>query len=287
MYRVSRFVGILCLAGTAATVGLSALGPHRASAAVRCGQSPLAGANPTSVAAGAWVVDLRSGCEWGWNRADRQFAEASVSKVALMGMALQKVAGGEWDLGDVDATIQAMITQSDNDATTRLWNMLGGRPAVMAFHAELGMDQTSVGWGFGTTTSSARDVARMTAAVIGPDSILPADLRDYARNQMLSVIAEQAFGATAGAPAGWAVAVKNGWWQNRPQDRGYVGHWRVNSTGLAFDTFGQPRWIITVMGDNWSTFEDGVQQIEQLSQSAHANLAARSAKPKLLAAPRR
>lgn len=279
MHRFSSIVVRLFLVGAAGSAGLIAAHPTPTSAATACGTNPFAAvASHPAESAGAWVIDLRSGCEWGWNASDHLFPQASVSKVSLMALALQRVASGEWTMASVDRTIDAMITRSENDAAIRLWNRLGGQPEVAAFHADLGLDQTRIAGSFGASTSSPRDLARLTTTVLGSNSILPRDLRDYARDKMGAVIAEQAFGVTAGAPVGWHVAVKNGWWQIRPKDSGHAWHWRVNSTGMVFDASGRPRWVLAVMGNDWASMEAGVDRIEAISTTVYAKLASRATK---------
>lgn len=279
MHRFSHIVLRLFLVGAAGSAGLLAARTTSASAATACGTSPFAtvAADPAE-SAGAWVIDLRSGCEWGWNGSDHLFAEASVSKVSLMAMALQRVGSGIFTMTSVDRTIDAMITRSDNDAAVRLWNRLGGQAAVAGFHADLGLNETHIAGSFGASTTSPRDLAHLTAAVLGPASILPRDMRDYARDKMRSVIDEQAFGVTAGAPVGWRVAVKNGWWQIRPQDSGNAWHWRVNSTGMAFDPTGKPRWVLAVMGNEWDTMDTGVERIEAIATAVYGKLSNRTSR---------
>ncbi|HJN93593.1 MAG TPA: hypothetical protein QGF05_12835 [Dehalococcoidia bacterium] len=71
-------------------------------------------------------------------------------------------------------------------------------------------------------------------------------------------------------PAGWTVALKNGWF---PVDAG----WRVHSAGIVRDGRDVPRFVIVILSSEQPEFEYGVQGIEAISRAVYAGLAQREA----------
>ena len=111
-----------------------------------CGDSPFAAAGaPRQPSSGAWAIDLRSGCEWGWGQTDRRYPMASTAKVAVLSVALDRVATGALDAAAVDALARPMIERSDNAAATELWRLVGGSAAVDAHLRSLGLRQSRRG----------------------------------------------------------------------------------------------------------------------------------------------
>ncbi len=72
----------------------------------------------------------------------------------------------------------------------------------------------------------------------------------------------QAWGVSAGAPAGVAMAVKNGWVE-------WDGSWLIHSTGYArmFDT--GPLYVIVVLTQGLHSLKDGVELIESIATPIH------------------
>jgi hypothetical protein len=131
--------------------------------------------------------------------------------------------------------LHSMITQSDNDAATALWNEVGGSPAVIAMMRSLGATNTSPypsspnAWGFTLSTSHdlAVVLAQLASGVLGPSGT------NAIITQMHQVIASQSWGIGAALPGS---AVKNGWYPD-------PGDWRVNCLGI----IGGTRYALAVM----------------------------------------
>jgi beta-lactamase class A len=238
-----------------------------------CGSSPLAATAPPQAPGGAWVIDLRTGCEWGWGRTDRQYAMASTAKVAVLGAALAAIDAGRLDATTVDTYARPMIEHSDNDATVVLWRLLGGSAGVAAYLRGLGLRSFTPWPSFGGYAMSPHDLAWLVNRVAGPASTLSAGLRDYARSEMRSVERSQRFGASAGVPAGWPVALKDGWYLIRPVDHGVAGRWRVSSAGIVSSPNGRARYVFSAMGDEWPSMAAGVTEIERASRAVAGALA--------------
>ena len=90
---------------------------------------------------------------------------------------------------------------------------------------------------------------------------------------MSSIDPAQAWGVSAGAPAGASVFLKNGWLFNDGTSWGPGGLWRVNSIGMVQLANGR-QYTIAVYGNEWSTMGAGVAAIEWLSRHVASVLAA-------------
>jgi beta-lactamase class A len=235
------------------------------------------GANHFSVG----VEDRTTGCVYEFGDPGGQFPLASVAKVLIMAGTLEVVQGGVRSLASVDGLLTRMIRVSDNAAATSLWDQLGGAPAVNSVAARWGLNATvaNATRGFGGTLSTAADQHRLVTEVVGgdPSPLTDAALRSHARALMTSVDPAQAWGVSAGVPAGWTVALKNGWYATQPGDIGPAGRWRVNSVGLVWDQTGVERWAIAVLGNTWPDFATGIAAIEAIAAQVATVLSAPAA----------
>jgi hypothetical protein len=154
---------------------------------------------------------------------------ASIVKVEILAMVQQY-----W--GSVDAIpedqrehLQLMITESDNDSATTLYNYLGGVAALEAAHERYGLQNTTVDaqgrWGVGW--SSAPDQLILTDLNLY-EGVLSAEQVDLGRELMGAVVEEQAWGVSAAAKKDETVWLKNGWDVESQLD----GLWVVNSIGV-------------------------------------------------------
>jgi hypothetical protein len=159
----------------------------------------------------ATVVTVRSGAD------ERPTRTASIVKLLV----LRAVAARGTPSSTTRALAQAMITRSDNDATTRLWRAAGGNRAIAGQVAELELTRTTQipalaqrwdGWQT-TAADQVRLLARLQTGTDAGDR--------WARALMAEVVPAQAWGV--GAVPG-AVGVKNGWLPVK-------GRWIINSDG--------------------------------------------------------
>jgi hypothetical protein len=195
----------------------------------------------------------------------RQFASASIVKAIILA-ALSRwhqetgTPLSSWE--NHEATL--MITQSDNDAATDLWDEAG--LSRLQHFLDLGeMDQTRLGddgyWGL--TQVTGHDEMLLLKLLTRPNSVLTAASRAYQLGLMARVIASQRWGTPAGAPAGVGVHVKNGW---LPESSG----WHVNSIG-AFTGKGR-NYLIAVLTDDNPTEQYGIDTIEAVARVVHRDL---------------
>jgi beta-lactamase class A len=217
----------------------------------------------------------------------QHFDSASIVKAIIMAALLRwhqetNTPLSSWEKSE--ATL--MITQSDNDAATDLWDELG-MDNLQHFLNLAGMGETQLGqdgeWGL--TQVTAHDEMLLLELLTAPNSVLDASSRSYQLGLMAQVTNWEAWGVTAGTPSGVAWHVKNGW---LPDATG----WHINSIG----TFSGPgeNYMIAVLSDNTDMNDDeqyGINTIEDVARLVQADLnnatlTGSTASASLAAAPR-
>jgi beta-lactamase class A len=169
--------------------------------------------------------DLTCKLRWSWH-----FDAASVIKVTIISALLLKV-GGPAHLTTKQRNLAwNMITESDNDAATALWNDVGGVPGMQAFLNKAKMRHTELSYAWGLTLITAQDELTLLNLLTTPGKVLSAKSREYVLWLMAHVIAAERWGVPAGAPAGVTVHVKNGWLPYPDTDPN-AEDWHINSIG--------------------------------------------------------
>jgi hypothetical protein len=196
---------------------------------------------------------------------DRHFASASIVKAIILAALLrwhQELGTPLSSWEEHEATL--MITQSDNDAATDLWNEVGVS-RLQHFLDLAEMNQTQLGddgyWGL--TQVTAHDEMLLLKLLTRPNSVLTAASRAYQLGLMARVISSQRWGTPAGAPGDVTVHVKNGW---LPDGSG----WHVNSIG-AF-TGRDTNYLIAVLTDDNAAEQEGIDTIEAVARVVHRDL---------------
>ncbi|MYZ38582.1 MULTISPECIES: serine hydrolase [unclassified Streptomyces] len=201
-------------------------------------------------------------------RATQKFDSASVVKVTVLATLLwdAKKANRYLTQREVDLTT-AMITKSDNAATSTLWKQLG-LTKVKGFLKAAGMTQTTPGanGSWGLTQITARDEQQLLTLVTAKNTVLSDNARSYILDRMRRVVSSQRWGVPAGAPASATVQLKNGWLQRSTHG------WRVHSIG-AFTGKGN-NYLITVLTHDNKTMNDGINTIQAVARAVHKDLAA-------------
>jgi len=180
------------------------------------------------------VYDLTTGREWSLGSGTAQ-AEASIVKVDILETLLSQRPGGL--TADDQSLAQQMIEDSDNDAATSLWDLVGGSTGIGAFNTRAGLTQTAPSlcvvcsgfpWpGWGLTTTTPVDQIVLLRQLVESGGPLTASERRYALSLMENVTQDQQWGVSSGVPAGVTVALKNGW---LPLDAAN-DNWQINSIG--------------------------------------------------------
>jgi beta-lactamase class A len=208
----------------------------------------------------------RLGC---WLHSSWHFDSASVVKVTILGALLRKALDHHRYLTDTEAALAtAMITRSDNDAATALWDGLG-RSYLEHFLRLARMRHTVLGPGgyWGLTQITAHDEMRLLRLLITRNPVLDRPSRHYALGLMAQVIPSQRWGVPAGAPARLGVHVKNGWLPLPAHG------WRVHSIGCFT---GRGGYSIVVLTQDNPTMAYGIRTIEVLAAAIHRDLNSRN-----------
>ncbi|MFG2653820.1 serine hydrolase [Streptomyces sp. NPDC048425] len=199
-------------------------------------------------------------------RATSSYDSASVVKVTVLATLLWDAKKTNRYLTTREANLAtAMITKSDNAATTSLWKQLG-TTKVKGFLKAAGMTRTVPGSGgyWGLTQINVQDEQKLLSLVTAKNSVLSDNSRAYILKLMGKVVSSQRWGTPAGAPSSVAVHVKNGWLQ-----RSTYG-WRVHSIG-AFQGGGHD-YTISVLTHGNSTMSYGVDTIQAVARAIHRDL---------------
>ncbi|MEU6093408.1 serine hydrolase [Streptomyces sp. NPDC047079] len=278
-HRMSRRARVLC-----ASLGAGILIPFAAAATPAAAAAPtvsctsgktglaaklqkditaaLAGRRGT-VAVGLYDRSTNTTCSL---RATSAYDSASVVKVTVLATLLWDAKKHNRYLTDRENTLAtAMITKSDNNATSTLWRQLG-LTKIKGFLTAAGMTQTKPGangyWGL--TQITVQDEQKLLKLITAKNSVLSDNSRAYILKLMGKVVSSQRWGTPAGAPSGVSVHVKNGWLQRATHG------WRVHSVGT-FNGAGHD-YMITVLTQDNSTMDYGVTTIQNVARAIHRDL---------------
>ncbi|MGC0331837.1 hypothetical protein RKD23_004827 [Streptomyces sp. SAI-170] len=199
-----------------------------------------------------------------------RYDSASVVKVTVLAALLYDTQLQGRGLTDREMSLaRKMITVSDNDATTALWNQLGVTK-IKRFLAAANMTHTVPGpygtWGI--TQISVTDEQKLLKMLTASSStVLSPARRAYALKLMREVVSSQRWGTPYGAPSTVTKAVKNGWLQRSTDHR-----WRVHSIG-AFKGNGHDYFIsVLTLNNTGSTWQYGINTIQNISKVVHRDL---------------
>ncbi|MEV7975065.1 serine hydrolase [Streptomyces sp. NPDC086519] len=201
-------------------------------------------------------------------RSTTHYDSASTVKVTVLATLLWDAKKHNRYLTTTEQSLaKAMITRSDNAATSTLWKQLG-LTKIKGFLTAAGMTQTTPGannyWGL--TQIDVHDEQKLLALVTAKNTVLSDNSRAYILKLMGQVISSQRWGTPYGAPSGVSVHVKNGWLQRATHG------WRVHSLGTF--TGGGHDYQMTVLTQDNSTMSYGINTIQAVAKVIHKDLAA-------------
>ncbi|MFB7504568.1 serine hydrolase [Streptomyces broussonetiae] len=199
-------------------------------------------------------------------RATSAYDSASTVKVTVLATLLWDAKKHNRYLTSTEQSLAtAMITQSDNDATSTLWKQLG-MTKIKGFLTAAGMTKTVPGTGgyWGLTQENVTDEQKLLGLVTAKNSVLSDNSRAYILKLMGQVIPSQRWGTPAGAPSTVSAHVKNGWLQRATHG------WRVHSLGT-FNGAGHDYMMSVLTQDN-STMDYGVTTIQNVAKVIHKDL---------------
>jgi hypothetical protein len=213
------------------------------------------------------VYDRVTGVSCAYN-GSKHFDSASIVKAIIMAALLRwhQQTGTPLSAWEKSEAAQ-MITQSDNDAATDLWDEVG-MSNLQRFLNLAGMGETELGqdgqWGL--TQVTAHDELLLLKLLTAPNSVLDASSRSYQLGLMSQVTSWESWGVTAGTPSGVTWHVKNGW---LPDAAG----WHINSIGT-FTGHGK-NYMIAVLSDNTDMNDNeqyGINTIEDVARLLQRDL---------------
>jgi hypothetical protein len=230
----------------------------------RLSDSALSFARSRPAILGVAVVVPGNGAIYTQN-ADEQVPTASVVKLLVMLVVLEQARQERRPVTEEElALLWPMITESDNDSTSQLWEEIGRGQAVASYLRAVGVTgfTPDPGTSWGVSFASARAMATVLGKLIGGE-ILDEPSRALAFRLLDAVVAPQRWGVTAGTDAAVdLVGVKNGWY---PGEEG----WRVNSVGVVRPRSGSP-YAIAVMTDGRVSWREGIETIEGIAEKVNA-----------------
>jgi beta-lactamase class A len=194
------------------------------------------------------------------------FDSASVVKVTILSALLRKAQQQHRSLTRTETRLAwSMITESDNNAASALWNDTG-RYYLQHFLSLARMNQTYLGPGgyWGLTQITAGDETVLLQLLLKANSVLTSSSRGYVLYLMSRVIGSQRWGVPAGAPTSLTVHVKNGWLPLAPYG------WRINSIG-GFTGQGGGYSIVVLTQDNPS-MTYGIDTIQAVARAVNRDL---------------
>ena len=160
-----------------------------------------------------------------WLHENTYFYAASVIKVTILSALLLKEHGPGHLTKKQRNLAYLMITQSNNNAATALWNDVG-MTDLQRFLNKAGMQHTLLNAAWGLTLITAKDELTLLHLLSYPGKVLGKNSRSYVLSLMAHVIPAERWGVPAGAPSDVTVHVKNGWLPYPDAD-----DWHINSIG--------------------------------------------------------
>ena len=227
-------------------------------------QTFIASRSGTSIDAA--LLDLNTGAIYRYSHGTSAHVDASIIKVELLEALLVKNHG---TLPSASQSLaRSMIVVSNNEATTQLWNNLGGSDALSNFGVSVGLVNTVVSkcvvctnfpWpGWGLTTTNSLDQIALLRLIAEPNGLLDAHARTYISGLMSQVIPSERWGVSGGVPSASFVQLKNGWLPLHG-----MGDWEVNSIGWIHGA--GRNYLAAVLTSGNPTMGYGIQSIERIS----------------------
>jgi beta-lactamase family protein len=205
------------------------------------------------------ALDLATGRSFAYGSGTPIHAASVVKLDVLETLLLQAQAAGRRLTPDVALSAEQMMENSDNDAATRLWGVVGGAEGIATANVRLGAHCTHLDdehWG--TSTTCAADQVALLRALVRPGPLGPA-ARSYAADLLTHVEDDQRWGVSAAADPGAATGLKNGW---LPLDDD-GGRWIVNSVGMT--TVAREPVLLAVLTEHQPSEEAGIALVEALA----------------------
>jgi hypothetical protein len=206
------------------------------------------------------VQDLKTGETYAY-RGDEHYDTASIVKAQVLACMLLKDQDADREPSASEMTLaKPMIQLSDNNATTALFQRIGGKTAVTKCNKRLGLTDTVVNSSWGLTRTTVQGQLTLLAKFVDADGPLDAASRKTAFKLMNTVNEAQDWGVPAAAKAGETFTVKNGW-DTRSADGGL---WAINTIGRI--TGDDVDVSVAVLSHNNPSMESGTALVEKVAK---------------------
>ena len=214
----------------------------------------------------ASVHDHRTGCSYDLNP-DLALTTASVIKAqVLAGILLAAQEQGRGLTASETGDVELMMRYSHNTPpTSRLYVALGGAVGMEALDGRFGVTGTSHTARYGATISTAEDRTVLVEQLLIGGGPLDAGSVRAAWDWMSGVSVVQSWGVTAGLPAAYDAALKNGFYPSRGAG------WRAGTTGVVQDPRGGA-YAMTVLTDLNPDEAAGIALVEAIAGHINAAL---------------
>lgn len=204
------------------------------------------------------------------------FDSASVVKTIILATLLNKREREHLSLlSDRERQLaRAMITLSDNNAATALWNQDGMRNLDYFLRAA-GMTDTHLNPAWGLTRITAQDETILLRNILlRPNKVLNTHAQSYELRLMAEVIPSEHWGVSASRPIGFTVCIKNGW-----APLPFVSSpWWVNSTGAFTNRNPARDYTMVILTRGNANETTGVTTIEDIAGPINRALAGAGAR---------
>ena len=200
------------------------------------------------------MFDIKSGETWTIGTGTPQDT-ASIVKLDILETLLWQQAKQEGLSAAQQALAQRMIEYSDNDATTTLWNEVGGTAGIKAYNNSIGMSATipsscvtcpGFPWpGWGLTTTLPSDQLLLLRQLVSSQTLLSASEQQFTIQLLENVTPSERWGVSTGVGSGNEVALKNGWLPLNDADT----DWQINTIGLVLGQKQEYALVILTTGN--------------------------------------
>ncbi|MCO8274980.1 class A beta-lactamase-related serine hydrolase [Actinoplanes sp. TRM 88003] len=214
------------------------------------------------------VLDKKTGQTYAYQGAET-FDTASIVKAQILACELLKAQDADREPTEGEMALATpMIRASDNNATTELFQHLGGKSAITKCNKRLGLSQTTVNKAWGLTRTTASDQVRLLSKLVDTKGPLDEESRKTAFTLMNTVNDDQNWGVPAVAQPGETATVKNGW-DTRSADGGL---WAVNTIGRVTSPEGDVNVSLAVLSHNNQSMDTGIALVEKVAKLTRTHL---------------
>ncbi|MDE0802523.1 MAG: VCBS repeat-containing protein, partial [Acidimicrobiales bacterium] len=192
----------------------------------------------------AAVHDTRTGCRYHLERG-MEITTASVIKAQFLAGVLLRAQDERRSIDAFERNrLEPTMWLSHNPPASDLFVSLGGVSGMEEIDRRFGLADTTHTTRWGATVSTAEARTDLVHSMLHGGGPLNASSRAVAWDFMTRVHPTQQWGVSAGVPAGWTVAVKNGFYPTTG-----LAAWRIGSTGFVRDDLTGEGYAITIQTD--------------------------------------